>query len=96
MERLGAVNGFDDISKHQWFDEINWDEVYKKECYIHPYEPKKLKNKQKRINMNSLMPSNYGNINVQYKNKELLDLKDWDYLRVGLDGSGVANFDVKH
>lgn len=46
--------------------------------------------------MDSLMPPSYGHMNVTYKNKELLDLKDWDYLRVGLDASGVANFDVKH
>ena len=45
--------------------------------------------------MNSLMPP-IGHVKIEYKNKELLKLADWDYLRVGLDTSGVANFDVKH
>ena len=56
LERLGSDGGFKEIIEHPWFSNVDWDDVIKKRCHVHAYGPKKLKNKQYRISMDTLLP----------------------------------------
>ena len=33
LERYGARDGFNEIKNHQWFADVNWDDVYQKKIY---------------------------------------------------------------
>lgn len=43
QERLGANNGFQEIKKHPWFKNVNWDDVIQKKTQPQIYPVKKLK-----------------------------------------------------
>lgn len=51
LERFGAHDGFNEVKNHQWFADVNWDDVYNKNIYNFQYKKKQLKNKEHRINM---------------------------------------------
>ena len=38
-KRLGSVNDFEDIKKHSWFKDIDWDKLYNKKI-TPPFKPK--------------------------------------------------------
>jgi len=57
LERLGATNGFVEVSQHPWFEGVDWRDVYKKRLPVRLYEPKTLKKKQNRIDMQALLPT---------------------------------------
>jgi serine/threonine protein kinase len=53
-KRLGApeLGGIDSIKKHPWFEEINWDKMFKKE-YKPPIRPK-VKNEHDTKNIDGV------------------------------------------
>ena len=77
QERLGANNGFQEIKKHPWFKHVNWEDVILKKTKPQVYPVKKLKERQDRINMKSLIETT----GKQYKTPNLTYLEDWDYER---------------
>jgi len=54
LERLGARDGFEEVKRHTWFQDVNWDHVYEKKVYCFVYKTKQLKNRVNRINIDDM------------------------------------------
>lgn len=45
QERLGAKGGFDEIRRHPWFKDVDWNKVYNKQLGPKQYREHELKPK---------------------------------------------------
>ena len=51
LNRLGASGGFEEVSQHPWFSDLDWKDVSRKRTYLKvPPEYKSKKNKAIDIN----------------------------------------------
>lgn len=81
LDRFGAREGFKEIKQHVWFKDVNWDEVYNKKIYHFKYKPKQLKNKEEKIVMEDLQVKESEKYKLQYKNKEIVRVEDWEFFQ---------------
>lgn len=77
LERLGASSGAQEIRAHEWFRDVDWDDVLQKRTFAHQYSEKVLKAKQNKIDMESLMVKAHELSSIKYKDKELKRVKNW-------------------
>ena len=49
LERLGALEGANEIKKHAWFAGVDWTEVYKKRVFVDKYPVRKLSSRSDKF-----------------------------------------------
>ena len=71
QERLGARAGAREIKAHDWFKDVDWDDVQQKKTYASVYSEKTLKDKQHKIDMDSLLVPEHEVRSIYYKDRDL-------------------------
>jgi len=74
--RLGAYMGFQEIAYHPWFQNVDWDDVYKLRVHPKVYKPKQLKDKRATIDMASLTKIDN---TAKYRCPQLKNVLDWSF-----------------
>lgn len=82
LERLGA-NGAGEVKSHEWFANVDWQEIMSKSAYVEKYPARRLENKTDRGNLDDIA-MNDANFEkyvqkIKYKDKLMESVPDWDY-----------------
>uniref|UniRef100_A0A7S3CS48 Protein kinase domain-containing protein n=1 Tax=Strombidium rassoulzadegani TaxID=1082188 RepID=A0A7S3CS48_9SPIT len=79
LERIGAIDGLEDIKLHPWFAEVDWDDVAKKRVYPKVYEEKNLRDKSDRIKISDLTVKDKDEADsIFYTDPTLKYVEGWD------------------